>query len=98
MGPAYAELNALGRGPVIVTLPALLMHDIANRAAQGETEYQQLQLDMFRLAAIYLMEGMHKNIIHAVTTVLKHCNLVLVSMSPITQQLEINYDSWNCRA
>lgn len=67
MGPAYAELNSLGRGPVILTLPASLMQKIRHSAAGGDPVYQQLELDMFRLAAVYFVEGMQHEIIETAT-------------------------------
>ncbi|GMH41236.1 hypothetical protein BSKO_09146 [Bryopsis sp. KO-2023] len=68
MGPAYAELNSLGRGPVILTLPASLLHKIRHSAAGGDPEYQQLELDMFRLAAVYFVEGMQHEIVETATS------------------------------
>lgn len=67
MGPAYAELNALGRGPTIVTLPASVMAQIREHATKGRAEFQQLELDMFRLAAVYLVEGMQQEVMDAAT-------------------------------
>ena len=69
MGPAYAAKNALGRGPIILTLPASTMQYIRQRAAGGDPEYQQLELDMFRSAALYVVELLEQDIVEAATEV-----------------------------
>lgn len=78
MGPAYAELNAFGRGPTIVTLPASVLNQIRQQATDGRAEFQQLELDMFRLAAVYLVEGMQQEVMDAATMFFLEFGLVRV--------------------
>lgn len=58
MGQAYAELNALGHGPSILTIPGAMIHQIHLMASRGNQEYQQLELNMFRLGSVHVVEYM----------------------------------------
>ncbi|GMH41796.1 hypothetical protein BSKO_09706 [Bryopsis sp. KO-2023] len=62
LGHAFAELNALGQGPSMLTIPHSMVQHIHAMAVQGNSEYQQLELDMFRLSALYVVEYMQDEI------------------------------------
>ncbi|CAD7700965.1 unnamed protein product [Ostreobium quekettii] len=65
MGPIFAEKNALGRGPIILTLPPTILKYIRRKAAGGDMIYQHLQLNMFRSAALHLLEVLQEDIVEA---------------------------------
>ncbi|KAL4858875.1 Protein ACTIVITY OF BC1 COMPLEX KINASE 3 [Chlorella vulgaris] len=55
-GPAVAEANAMHKGPLIFHLPQSVVHSIEQRAAAGGHTFAQLQLDLFRVAGLYVLE------------------------------------------
>ena len=54
-GSAIAVGNAMGQGPPVFHLPQPLIDSILEGAASGNADMQQLELDMFRLAALSLL-------------------------------------------
>jgi hypothetical protein len=55
-GPAVAQRSALHRGPVVFALPARVLREARRGAAAGDHALRQLELDMFRVAALYVVE------------------------------------------
>lgn len=59
----------LGHGPSVLTVPHSTLMKIHNMATKGERQYQQLELDLFRLAALYIVEYMKEEFLSAATSV-----------------------------
>lgn len=62
MRHAFAELNALGHGPSILTIPRTTVQRIHMMASNGDEEHQRVELDMFRLAALHVVEYMQDDV------------------------------------
>lgn len=62
MRHAFAELNALGHGPSILSIPSTTVQHIHKMASDGDEEYQRVELDMFRLAALHVLEYMQDDV------------------------------------
>ncbi len=48
--------NVLGKGPVVFILSRKALHAIRTLAQQGDPAFAQLELDMYRLAALFVLE------------------------------------------
>lgn len=55
-GPAVAQRSSMHRGPVCFTIPQAVVRALRRRAAAGDRALQQLELDMFRVAALYVVD------------------------------------------
>ncbi|KAF6264741.1 hypothetical protein COO60DRAFT_18214 [Scenedesmus sp. NREL 46B-D3] len=53
---AVAQGNALGKGPVLFCVSAKGLRHLSMLATAGDPAYQQLELDMHRLAGLFLLE------------------------------------------
>ncbi|KAK9785975.1 hypothetical protein WJX73_007453 [Symbiochloris irregularis] len=53
---AVAQGNALGRGPLVFELRQSGIRLIRKQAAAGIAAYEQIEVDMFRMAALYILE------------------------------------------
>lgn len=53
--------NALGKGPVLFCFGAKGLRRLAAAAAAGHPEFQQLELDMHRLAGVMPHSQLHKD-------------------------------------
>ncbi|KAF8065728.1 NHX8 [Scenedesmus sp. PABB004] len=53
---AVAQGNALGKGPVLFCFGAKGLRKLSALAAGGDAAFQQLELDMWRLAGLFLLE------------------------------------------
>ena len=49
-GPAIAEANALLKGPVVFHIDQRVIARVRQQAARGHHDFQQLELDLFRVA------------------------------------------------
>ncbi|KAK9866895.1 hypothetical protein WJX84_006646 [Apatococcus fuscideae] len=65
-GPATAVGNALQTGPVTFHIPQALVDALRSEAAEGNQELQQLELDLFRVAALYTVDRMAGSVANAV--------------------------------
>eukprot|EP00210_Caulerpa_lentillifera_P005532 g5291.t1 len=70
MERAYAELNAVGQGPSILTVPHSVLQRIHAEAIKGNLQYQQLELDLFRVAALYTVRFLQTQFLHLITSFL----------------------------
>ncbi len=66
---AYAEGNALGKGPLVFHMPQSMINTIRARAALGEPAFAALELAMFRTAALFVMDRQRAQIITHVVKV-----------------------------
>lgn len=55
-----SERDVLGHGPTVLTVPHSTLMRIHKLATEGQLQYQQLELDLFRMAALYIVEYMHE--------------------------------------
>ncbi|CAL5219904.1 g1831 [Coccomyxa viridis] len=53
---ARAEGNALGKGPVVFEVHQSAIEIIRKLAARGDAMFQQVEVDMFRMAALFVVE------------------------------------------
>ncbi|BDA42347.1 probable Na(+)/H(+) antiporter NhaH at N-terminal half [Coccomyxa sp. Obi] len=53
---AMAEGNALGKGPVVFEVHQSAIEIIRRLAANGDATFQQVEVDMFRMAALFVVE------------------------------------------
>ncbi|KIZ02437.1 hypothetical protein MNEG_5521 [Monoraphidium neglectum] len=60
---AYAEGNALGRGPVLLQLPLRVLQGIRQKAGEGRGPFQDLLVNMHRQAAIQAFDWLADDII-----------------------------------
>jgi len=67
---AIAEGNALGKGPVVFELPPAGIANIRDRAAAGDPSFMQLEVDLFRMAALYVVERLGPQLLDHIRTVL----------------------------
>lgn len=63
MGKIYAQLNALGHGPSIVSIPGETLKIIHRKAASGSRDHQQFEMCLFRLASLHVIEFMQEEIL-----------------------------------
>ncbi|KAK9831565.1 hypothetical protein WJX74_000240 [Apatococcus lobatus] len=75
-GPATAVCNALQTGPVTFHVPQTLINDLRCEAANGNQELQQLELDLFRVAALSTVDRMQASI---ASTVRSHVEQVVAA-------------------
>ncbi|KAK9840543.1 hypothetical protein WJX81_000451 [Elliptochloris bilobata] len=62
-GPCLAVGNALRQGPVVYEFPQPLVASIRRGADDGDAILQQLQLDLFRVAALYVVERLRGEVL-----------------------------------
>lgn len=68
MGTASAELNGFGQGPCVVTVPHSVLETIHAEAKNGNRQYQQLELDLHRVAALYVVQFLQNRYLHLTTS------------------------------
>lgn len=68
MGTASAELNGFGQGPCVVTVPHSVLEKIHAEAKNGNHQYQQLELDLHRVAALYVVQFLQNRYLHLTTS------------------------------
>ncbi|MCJ1423635.1 hypothetical protein MMC29_001519, partial [Sticta canariensis] len=54
-GPAVAVGNALGHGPIVFHLPQSLIDDVRSQA-QSDVAFKQLELDLHRVASLFVLD------------------------------------------
>ena len=59
---------AVGHGPSVLTIPRSTLMNIHSNATKGLLQYQQLELDLFRMAALYILEYMKEEFLSVVTS------------------------------
>lgn len=52
-GPAVAVSNAFGKGPIVFHIPQSAIDRIRERAMEGDSDFQQLHLDLHRCPLIF---------------------------------------------
>lgn len=62
-------LWALGAGPSVLTIPRSTLMKIHSMANDGDRQYQQLELDLYRLAALYIVEYMKEELLSVATSI-----------------------------
>ncbi|KAK9828685.1 hypothetical protein WJX72_001519 [[Myrmecia] bisecta] len=67
-GGATAVGNALMQGPVVFHIPQSLIRRIRRKAAAGDPRLQQLELDLFRMAALAVLDRLQSEVVAAVVT------------------------------
>ncbi|EIE21844.1 hypothetical protein COCSUDRAFT_56295 [Coccomyxa subellipsoidea C-169] len=67
-GPCVAVGNALMQGPVLFHFPQSLVTAVQQRAAAGDSHLRQLELDLYRVAALYLVERLKSEVMAAAAT------------------------------
>ncbi|GAB4814387.1 hypothetical protein N2152v2_001433 [Parachlorella kessleri] len=68
-GPAIAEANSLHKGPVVFHIPQLLIRQMRREAQAGDHDLLQLELDLFRVASLYILERLKGQVIAQVAAV-----------------------------
>jgi hypothetical protein len=53
---AVAEGSTLGRGPLVLHVPQAAVDALRARSAAGEPAFQQVEVDMWRMAALFVVE------------------------------------------
>jgi len=66
-GLAIAQGDALHRGPVLFLIPAAVVRSIAAEAAAGDVALHQLEIDMYRVAGLYVVERLQTQVAAQVT-------------------------------
>ncbi|KAK9861042.1 hypothetical protein WJX84_008386, partial [Apatococcus fuscideae] len=97
-----AEGNSLGRGPVIFHLSPSGIAMIRKHAAAGEAVWEQMELDMFRMAALYVVERLKPQLFSYLTAVLSAANPAPSRPTSKTEQMartetprsEFGTESW----
>jgi len=57
-----------GIGPSLLTVPRSMLKMIHTYASGGHLLYQQIELDLFRMAAMYITEFMSEELLELCTT------------------------------
>ncbi|PSC69954.1 Sodium hydrogen exchanger 7 [Micractinium conductrix] len=65
-GPAVAEANALHKGPVVFHIPQAVIRRIRQHAAAGDQASAQLEVDLFRVCGLYVLERIKGEVLAAV--------------------------------
>lgn len=64
--PVFAEGNLLRRGPVVFRIPPEVIRSVRKDADAGDPACEQLMLDLYRVAALYVAERMRNEVVATV--------------------------------
>eukprot|EP00798_Chlamydomonas_sp_ICE-L_P030883 gene30883-35931_t len=67
---AYAEANALGKGPVVFHLPQAMVQNVKLLSAGGNVHMKQLELRMYRMAGVYILDRQRHEILETLLELL----------------------------
>ena len=69
---AVAEGNALGKGPLVLHVPQSAVDELRARSAAGSAAFQQAEVDMFRMASLFVVERERPRLMAYLAEALKH--------------------------
>ena len=69
---AVAEGNALGKGPLVLHIPQSAVDELRARSAAGSAACQQAEVDMFRMASLFVVERERPRLMGYLQEALKH--------------------------
>lgn len=67
-----AEGNALGKGPLVLHVPQSAVDELRARSAASSAAFQQAEVDMFRMASLFVVERERPRLMSYLQEALKH--------------------------